>query len=83
MLACPRKIGDFRARNKPFTHITDAASFLKMRDSTIRAEELSYISSYQMSKKTNNFLEVGAYAIGGYTVKVKLIIFRSTPFLVY
>ena len=37
----------------------------------------------QMLKKTNNFLEVGMYAISGYTVKVKLIIFRSTPFLVY
>ncbi len=44
---------------------------------------MSQASFNQMLKKTNNFLEVGVYAISGYTVKVKLIIFRSTPFLVY
>jgi hypothetical protein len=37
-----------KAQNGPSTpHVIDAASFVKFRNSTIGAEELSYFSSYQ------------------------------------
>ena len=38
---------NFIPQNKPSTQLIDVASFVKMWDSTIGAEELAHISSYQ------------------------------------
>ncbi len=43
-----KKLNCFETQNGPSTHVIDATSCIQMWNPTIWAEELSYISSYQM-----------------------------------
>ncbi len=45
---------NFIPQKRPFTQLVDATSCEKMCDVTIRAEELSYILSYQMLSADKN-----------------------------
>ncbi len=42
-----KKLNNFGTQNRPSTNVIDAMSCIQMWNSTIRAEELSYILSYQ------------------------------------
>ncbi len=42
------KLNNFGSRNGPSTHAIDATSCVQMWNTTIQAEELNYILSYQM-----------------------------------
>jgi hypothetical protein len=55
-----KKLNNFGTQNGPSTHVIDATSCVEMWSTTIQAEELSYILSYQtysMDKNLKDSLE--------------------------